>query len=332
MSTRRKALALTVLLTTGCGSVYYGPPEHADTLIGTETRVVPGNTVAARASATGTALTVRAIRVCDHVEVQEYERVSTRQADEDLHAPLIALGIGTAPLASGAILLADAGAVYDNDRNSRLYNQGGPEGAIIGGVALLALSGLFIVPSVVNLVRYTGSQESTSVVERRGAVLEPGVRCAEEVPARGVDVVGRLAGGQRLHLGRTDDVGALQVDLSQRVSPAALAAAGGRDLEILVRDQRIAMVDLDPVAAAHREQGLAGDETAWREARPDACRAARTPEACAGVARYLRRHPQGGHASEASLLLDLAGAGVPPPDAEPPAILAQPPCEGEACP
>lgn len=300
----------------GCGEVRYGAPDFQDRILSTTQRRVPGESVRAQAWQQGTELRVHALRHCDLVQWHEIERTTEWESDEDHEVEWIILGVSSVPLTTGIILLADSPAVYEEDRNARQYNPNGPEGAIAGGVILLAAGTILAVVPTVELIRTSGRQQEQSIVHERGRVLRPDVTCDADQPAQGALVAARistLAGEreqERITLGTTNSQGKLVVDLAQAIPPAAIEGPiAPHSLELWVADRMVGLIDLLPVRRAHRQLAEQRDEAAWQQADAASCRERADEQACAAVRAYLERFPTGAHADEAKSLLGLVSPG-----------------------
>lgn len=303
-------LAAATLL--GCGEIRYGTGDSHDHILQTTRRVVPGQSVRAKAWQRGSELTVQVSRSCDLVEVHEIERTTVLEPDEDLTEEWVILGVAVLPLSSGIILLADSGAVSDNDRNAREYNALGPEGAIAGGVVLATIGALLATVPIVQMIRNSVPDEELQVVQERGQTLAEAVPCADEVDAGGAVVLGRFSGPTHTHgvhqlrLGTTDDSGRAVIDLAAMVPAQVLALQiEPATMQIWVDERHVAQVDLRAVRIAVEERQRRLDEDAWRQAGARRCRQLATEEACAGIRAYLQRFPEGRYTEDAEHLLGL---------------------------
>jgi hypothetical protein len=296
----------------GCADISMTAVDTHDRVLSRRKEVVPSSSVRVRSRLAGTTLFLQTTQGCDLVEMEEVQRTEILEADEDPTEELVVLGLSTVPLVSGIILLADAPAVYDDDRNSRLYNPVGKTGAYVGGTILTSVGGILALVPTIELLRIAAaSEEREEILSRTGARLAGGVPCeGPPVPVR-ASVVLRLAGAD-VHTVGTDDAGMLEIDLVSAIPPELAQRA--TTVQVLVADQMVGELEVSPILDAQREAERAREAEAWKRADPARCDQA-PPEdrfACRGVSLFLQQFPDGFHAEEARELLRRRGVSPPP--------------------
>ena len=305
------AVAASAASAMGCAEITYGDPEVRDTVVRREAAaVLPGADVRGEVVQAADGVRVSAAQRCELVERRQVERVTTRdKRNEDIGPELALFGLGSIPASFGVLYLADASSVHDADRNARLYNPVGPEGAAAAGVVLLILGAAIMAVPAIDTVRSIGSDVQTTTVVENGDVLRPDVPCrGAPAPAAGRAVTGRLP-GRVFSLGSTDGEGRLTIPV-ERLAPPDVFRAGDvpPSMEIWVGERALGRVDLAPVARAQAEAAKRREESAWRSANPEGCRDAAGEDACADVRAFLDAFPDGEHAAEAKALLERAEA------------------------
>lgn len=248
----------------GCAEITYGSPQTHDTLLRATPKVAPGVHVRAQISQSGTDVQLDATETCDLVEMNEIRRTTKRERQNDsLGMAITLLSIGASVASVGVLMLADSNRVYPADRNARLYNSIGSEGAIVAGTIVTSLGGLLMAVPVVDGFRSLGALEGEAVVQEKGPVLQSHVPCRGPVPpAARRAATGRIA-ERKIALGETDASGRLIVDLVRMVPPDIfLQPNPPSSLELWIDQTRVGDVDLGPVVEAQALEAQAAVEEA----------------------------------------------------------------------
>ncbi|MBL9026035.1 MAG: hypothetical protein JNL21_27835 [Myxococcales bacterium] len=319
---RNLAGAVGLLLLIGCNEVPRTQVRTAEDVIDRSPKTTFQSQFTGDAVLDGARLTVRVEPVCSLVEMETvrtttyYEKQDIPE-DEKIWMGLLG-GAAAAPIAGGAVILADAPKVYESDLNGRLYNPTGPDSAIAGGVALVLLGAALATPPIVNAFRYVGGEsEAGTPFERPGQTLRSGVACGGAAGRPGFALTLR-ASGQQIPLGggagfekRIIDLKPLIPDALLDAIPAPVSAA------IYANESFLADVRAVELLEQLRKERTERDESSWKAAEPGACERGRSEQACAGVRRYVASLPSGRHVVEASALLARI-APAPAPAPQPP--------------
>jgi len=313
-ATMRAALRLLVtliiqLVGSGCATIGHGEPVHHDEPLSIHQVEIPQKGKAAiDIDQEGTDVSILLRRQCVIEERRKVRRTTTRELlNASPSADLAIGGIGGVSVATGIGVVIDAQTnVHPNDDTSRTYNKLGPGGATVIGVGLLvAGSGLLIVP-IVDAVRASGEEESTSTVELDGTVVDPAAPCAGH-PLADTQVRGEVSraygprnmGGpetnaEQFDLGRTDAEGRLEVDLTR------LTFDEHRELPptmtLYVGKTKAGEVELRPLFRRWEKK-------AWSSLDRIACRQPSTSTDCNGVEDFIRRFPNSKRVARARALL-----------------------------
>jgi hypothetical protein len=246
------ALALACV---GCDPIRLATVDTHDTVLSRRSELTPGGGAIARAEIEGATVYLETFRSCDVVEMQEVRRVEIRKSDEDLPEEFALLTLSSIPITTGAVLIADAPNVYDDDRNARQYNSTSGDDATIAGGVVLGLGGLIAVPVLVQLFRVAAAgEETTNIIEKRGATVEHGVPCEGQMQSLRTSVLVQ-AGSTRLRSSYTDNKGQLVLDLAE-VIPDDVASRESV-VSISVGGSVVAEVDMAIVRAAKSDRPAA---------------------------------------------------------------------------
>ncbi len=310
--TRRTASFLALVsLATGCAEIDYRPATVENEVIEiTEKEAYRGPRIKMKQQ--GRLLHVNTSRVCDMIEDKEVERTTIRETDENVWVESLLMGLATAPLTTGAVLLADADNVHPSDVNGRLYNSTGQSGAIALGVFSLVVGSGLLGGSMASIIRRKMPDTDSTTVHEDGAVVAPAQPCTS--PSTAFNIQGVLDNGAQVNLGTTSNAGELTVDLA-RVVPASHFATINPPLsmQLKIGTEMFGIVDLEAVEAIHAERR----EKAWARAESGNCEAARTALACTGVQQFLSAFPNGKHATFARSLIANIGKPVAKPGRKP---------------
>jgi hypothetical protein len=310
---RRRAAVLCTsvalaFVAAGCADIDYRPATSHDEVVDiTEKQILGDQRV--RMKQEGRLLKLAVHRRCDLVEDKEMVRVSVKESEENVWLEALLMGLATAPLTTGAVVLADAPDVYDNDVHGRLYNKNGDGGAIAAGVLSLVLGTGMMAGGMVSIIlRKMPDIDEGSPYHETGALLERDQPCDGPLRNAKVQVHGLLDNGQQVVLGNTNQRGELTVDLVRQVPASHFVSANPPlSLQVKVGDDLFGLVDLEPVAEHHQLRR----EKAWANAGGASCDEERTAAACAGVQAFLAQFRNGPHSIEARSL--VANIGKPPP-------------------
>jgi hypothetical protein len=291
---------------SGCAQMSYGSPQIHDSVIRTRQAIKPGSAVKGGLEQTGTTIQISGTRTCEIVEERDIVRTTRQERENPVLAPeLVLLAVGSVPAGLGIGYLADAGSVYPSDRNARLYNSSGPEGATAAGLVLLGWGVVMMAVPVVDLARSVGSKEEETNVTEQGMILQRDVPCEGSMqPAAFRPVTGRVP-GDAVTLGQTDGTGRFKADLVQVVPSRIFESSNPpTSMEVLIDNSIIGKVSLDTVDKTQTEDRRRRDEEAWRAADVTACRYAKDERQCDSVRAYTVQFPNGEHIQEARRLLD----------------------------
>jgi hypothetical protein len=291
---------------SGCAQISYGSPEIHDSVLRTRQTIKPGSAVRGGLEQTGTTIQISATRTCEIVEERDIVRTTRQERENPVLAPeLVLLAVGTVPAALGIGFLADAGKVYPSDRNARLYNTSGPEGATAAGLVLLGWGVVMMAVPVVDLMRTIGSKEEETNVTEQGLVLQRDVPCSGSMqPAAVRPVLGRVS-SDAFTLGQTDGTGRFKADLVQVVPPRIFESSSPpTSMEVLIENTIIGKASLQGVEKTQTEDRRRRDEEAWRAVDVTACRYGKDERLCDPVRAYTVQFPNGEHIQEARRLLD----------------------------
>lgn len=300
-ATRPTALAALAAFLPACATVGLSEARNEDVPLKRGRQEVPRETGAvARVSQTGATLTVAVARVCDVRETRTVRRTARRERVNSTPAvDWVFGGLGVAAVGAGAGVYLDASNVHPKDDASRQYNPVGPDTArIIGGGLVVAGAALASV-AVVDLVRTSGEEMETSVVELPGETVDRGVPCKGR-PLVGVEVALGLGDDGPAVVGRTDDGGKLTVKLEGLLRDRTLT---GEKAPVLVGGKRAGEISLAPLR-------LALEGAAWKDLYKEGCASPRSLDACDAVEGFLRRFPDGKHAQDARVLLAEAAPAL----------------------
>jgi hypothetical protein len=235
--------------------------------------------------------------------MEEVRIVEQREADEDLTEEFTVLGLATAPLATGIIMLADAPNVYEADRNGASYNPVGPEGAYIGGTVLTAVGGLMALIPIIELFRVAAAGEETeTTTTRQGATISANVQCDSENRPIATSVV-LLVGSTHLSTPGTDHNGRLELDLARAIPHDVAKTAVS--VQVIVAGRVVGELDIEPILDAQEEISREDEAASWQQVDRNRCLTASMDDvqACDSVQAFLNRFPEGMHAPEARELL-----------------------------
>ncbi len=302
------ACALVATLGTGCSEVQYRSATTHDEVVDiTEKQVASGQHVKLKQE--GRLLSVDAAQLCDLVEDKEIERSSVRKSDENVWVETLLMGLSTAPLTTGAVVLHDSQYVHDSDIHGRLYNSTGQSGAQAAGVASLVLGAGMLVGGMISLIRRASPDVTTTTLRETGDVLVPNQPCHGALKNGSFAVVGLLDNGQQVALGQTNAHGRLTVDLARHVAPRFFDPVNPPlAMQVQVGTELHGLIDLEPVAAHHQRRLV----KAWSSVDREGCDLERTQAACATVQSFLNVFPHGAEASLARAL--MANIGQPRAD------------------
>lgn len=284
-----------------CARVGLSEARNEDVPLKRGRQEVPRETGAvARVTRAGTELTVAVARVCDIRETRTVRRTARRDRVNSTPAVDWVLGgLGVAAMGAGIGVYVDASNVHSRDDTSRQYNPVGPDNARLLGGALVVTGAALASVAVVDVVRTSGEEEDTSVVELPGETIDRGVPCKGR-PLVGVEVALALSDGKPVVVGRTDETGKLTVKLDEALQGTALSGAKAR---VLVGGRRAGDVSLAPLR-------LALEEAAWKGVYKEGCANPQSLDACKPVEDFLQRYPGGKHAQEARVLLGEAAPAL----------------------
>lgn len=301
---RLLAQLLLGLSVCGCATVGYGDARNHDVVLKRGRQEVPREQGAvARVAQDGAELTVEVARACDVRETSTVRRTARRDRVNASPAVDWVFGVaGVTAIGVGVGVLADASKVAPHDQSSRQYNPVGPGNARLVGAGLIAAGVALGSVAVVDLVRTSGEEQETSVVEVPGDTIKRGVACKRR-PLVGVPVSLALGGdGTPIPLGRTDDQGDLTVDLDDALEGDALVGATG-EAAVLVAGAKAGAVSLGPVRVALE----AAD---WKGLYKEGCSNPHAVDACKPVEDFLRKYPGGKHAEDARRVLREAAPAI----------------------
>jgi len=281
----------------GCATVGLSEARNEDVPLERGRQEVPREKGAvARVSQTGTTLIVAVTRVCDVRETRTVRRTARRdRVNSNPTVDWVFGGMGLVAIGAGTGIYLDASNVHPRDDTSRQYNPVGPDSARVLGGALVVTGAALASVAVVDIVRTSGEEQETNVVELPGEIVDRGVPCKSR-PLVGVEVALRLDEDTRVPIGRTDEVGRLTVKLDESLEETALSGANAR---VVVGGRRAGDISLAPLR-------LALEEAAWKGLYKEGCTNPQSLDACNAVEDFLRRYPDGKHAQEARLLLGEA--------------------------
>jgi len=290
-SLRVAALATAALTLSGCAGVTLGPGEVVSRTVVSTRREVERSSgaLAADLRQSGTTVSVKVERACLGEErviptistVTEYARLNGNPK-----ADWILLVGGLASAGLGAAMIASP-ETFQSSSFSRRESVG-------WGVGASALGGTLLVVALIDVVRASGVERTTTKGEGNPTVVRKGVDCGR-TPERGATLVARDEEGHAIHLGTTDATGEAQADLAGGET-RALAERGGRwtfsvgDAADRWRD--VGIVDRGPLLARL-------EDDAWKRLDPAACERSATAAHCAAVAEFLARFPGSARAAVA---------------------------------
>lgn len=291
---------------SGCLPVEWKTASSETKIVGRSVALEPHGPVDARGYQDGTRVIVEAERTCQLYEQRTVETTTVRKKRLKTPAFDVVFGVlGSALVGGGAALAYDAQFIYPSQRDSRLYNVNGPDGQYVLAGVLIAVGAIPLTVALVDLGRSVGREEKTSTSTQR-QLTQPRVACRQPNPAPGVSVYAYGGPWGTVSLGATRGDGTLDVDVAPLLPDAALASAGQvQALTVQANGVPIGKLDLTTVWPKVRARVAERDEAAWANSNAAACKAQRTPEACAGVTQYLQAFPSGAHAAEAKLLVSV---------------------------
>lgn len=294
-----KLLPWFLCICTGCATVELKPPTTRDEIVSrANRRLVPSEGWQARASVAESSVGVDTLSRCNAVEDVEILRTRSSErvnASAKLDYWLAAAGVGSVAL--GAWYLADAPNVYPNDTSSHTYNEYGPQTARAAGYAFVGLGAVLLAIPVIDLIRTSGSEVSTSII-REPRTIASNVACERQAIARGGLSVGVRIGESTIPLGQTNDAGRFEVDLAEAI-PADVRIDQKGHAAIVVEGVRIATVELQAVSQER-------ERSKWRAIDPGECTMYPRGSACDRIRRFIGEFPDSAHVQEAKSILDAA--------------------------
>jgi hypothetical protein len=284
-----------------CATVGLSEARNEDVPVKRGRQEVPRDAgAAARVSQAGTALTVSVSRVCDVRETRTVRRTARRdRVNASPAADWVLGGLGVAAIGAGVGVYVDASNVHPRDDSSRQYNPVGADNARLLGGALVVTGAALASVAVVDVVRTSGEEEETTVVELPGETVDRGVPCKGR-PLVGVDIALGLGDGKSLPIGRTDETGRLTVKLDEALQDSVLS---GTKVPVLVGGKKAGEISVRPLRVAL-------EEAAWKALYKEGCSNPQSLDACKAVEDFLQRYPDGKHAQRARLLLGEAAPAL----------------------
>lgn len=284
-----------------CATVGLSEARNEDVPLKSGRQEVPRETGAvARVTQAGSELTVAVARVCDIRETRTVRRTARRDRVNSTPAVDWVLGgLGVAAIGAGAGVYVDASNVHARDESARQYNPVGPDNARLLGGGLVVTGAALATVAVVDMVRTSGEEAETTVVELPGETVDRGVPCKGR-PLVGVEVALGLGGGKPVAVGRTDETGRLTVKLDEALQNSVLS---GTKVPVLVGGKKAGEISVRPLR-------LALEEAAWKDLYKEGCTNPQSLDACKPVEDFLQRYPDGKHAQEARVLLGEAAPAL----------------------
>jgi hypothetical protein len=258
-STAAWAALLAAVLLGGCSPVSLKTETADDVVLERRTQVLDTDRAHSEIDSDGLVLRVRTTAACELAEVSRVKRTERLVADEDLGEEIAVLVLGSIPLTTGTVLLADSGNVYPDDRNARLYNPVGHDDTVIAGAVLVGAGALITALPVIQLIRIAAAGETREqILIQHGEVIRDDVPCPRPPPPvrAPVEIV---VGKTTVSTAGTDGRGELWIDLPKVIPPAALAETTRGELR--VAGKKAADLDLTLVAEEQRRRGLAPTPT-----------------------------------------------------------------------
>jgi hypothetical protein len=268
-------------------------PTISDAPVRSWRQEVPAEGALGTVEQDGMSISISAQQVCDVRPVRLVRRTSTREA-ENRSAALdwLIAGLGVASVGTGAVLLADAGNTYPNDKTSRTYNPVGSGAVTAYGIGFIAAGVALGVIPIIDVVRAQETKVEVRDERLMGDVTER-IACSRH-PAAGATVDGQV-GGRTFSLGVTDPKGKLKADLDDAIDGAFVPTSGAQ-MRVSVNGAVLDSVSLAEVRSAR-------DQRAWSSVELEKCQAAVDIASCESVKRYLSAYPDGQHAGEARQLM-----------------------------
>jgi hypothetical protein len=288
---------MLALLGLGCAQITPQTPTQADKPLRTVKMLERTGEITGTVEQDGLNLVITASHACRLREDRVVRRTTT--IEHKNATPSIDwfwLGVGASVAATGAILLADAGSVYDDDRDSRTYNPMGSNGARALGYGLLATGGAFLVIPVVDVIRAGETKVNKGEVRIEGELLGDDVPCSD-APVVDVPVIFQFEQIKE-SLGSTDREGTLDIQLDKVLNRKLIFGKVGK-AEVLVGDTVLGRVLTKPLVTVREAR-------AWMDLPRGQCRTPTTPDDCNEVISFLQQYPEGAHVSEVRLLLQEA--------------------------
>ncbi len=236
-------------------------------------------------------LHVVATSMCDRVTYRDVE--TTEHYGREISNPgmLVTLALGAvATGVAGGLFAANVFGYPPMSVMSPSDEGLSQEASVVGGVLLLAVSGVLTTVTLGNLFRLPGTDDETSQQALQDPSGSAPEICDPPVPVVGAGVSLQLA--EPLDLGRTDASGLLSVDVAA-IAPPRWVLEQPTTVPVLVNGRRTGdSFDL-------RAMRLDLDERVWARAGAGRCAIAQEPAECEDLSRYLAVFPRGLHADEA---------------------------------
>jgi hypothetical protein len=286
---------LVAVAAHGCATIQPGPPtvERRHISTRTQTQKVTGQPKA-QVVQDGTTATFRVFQACTLFE-REVETVEVVQRSElENRTPAVdqtAAVIGGVLMGVGIYGIADANAIASRSEDSSLSD---PDKVRQASALTLGVGAALLSIAVVDVVRASGSEETTSRQEVPGHLTSTGDACPD-VPAPGLKI-SAIIRRRRVPLGTTDDKGLLSLNLLEVLPPT-----GTDDLKIrtiLEGGREIGTLDVVPLA---KEWEL----MSWNRAKDAVCQDS-ADEGCATLESFVQAFPSGDHAPSARKTLASA--------------------------